>query len=162
MSQDHASITPIYFNQTRTRLIIVSKWYAKRGHFDRQANQSRECGGEHCAVCRDGQGSHPLFYAVGEDPAGLLRLVCLRKRHSELVHLMQLNHTDGQGQEIVAYKTGPAPNSPIKVDLGGIWDCTTVDVDAFMECVLLKPLLVKSPTLKSATPPLQERRASVH
>lgn len=157
MSQ-FASIRPITFTTEKVRLIIASRWYARKAHFDLEANRHRECAGENCAFCRSSSPPHPLFYAVGELPDGSLRLVCLRKRHAELVHVMQLQHEDGLGQEIVAYKKGTAKNSPIEVELGGVWEVEFVDADAFMQTVLLPAITKKPTTLRDSTPPLQDRR----
>lgn len=152
MNEQYRSITPLKITQERVRGIIASEWYQYLAHYDLQAERHRECGGAGCALCGDQAKPHVLYYAVMELHDRTLRLICLRKRHSELVHVLRTNYQEGIGAELELYKRGSAPNSPIQADYLGDWDVEPVHADAFMTTVLLPPLMRKAPTLRAADP----------
>lgn len=151
-------IRPLKITQQRVRVIIASDWYEFSAHWDRTAGQSRECAGAGCFFCGDQSKPHPLYYAVGEDHHRTLWLVCLRRRHSELVHHLRASRGDGVGPELELWKSGSAPNSPIRAEVVGEWDVESINADAFMQTVLLPGLTRKPPTLRAADP-LKDRAA---
>ena len=107
-------------------------------------------------LCRSENRPLVRFYSCVELVDGDLRLLELRKRHSETVHLLQLQHEEGQGHELEVWKAGPARNSPVRVEVLGTWDVEPVNLDAFMDFVCLPALNKKPTTLKSDTNPLKE------
>lgn len=158
MSDSLRQIRPLKVGTDRIRVITASAWYAVATHWDTQAGRSRRCGGDDCLLCRSENRPLVRFYSCVELVGGELRLLELRKRHSETVHLLQLQHVEGQGHELEVWKTGPARNSPVRVEVLGTWDVEPVNLDSFMDFVCLPALLKKPNTLRQTTPPLQERR----
>ena len=145
---EHAKIRPLQITREPVRLIIASDWYTFQAHWEGGGQKPRECAGQGCLLCRTVSPPHVRHYSVGELATGELRLLCLRKRHSELVHHLRVSRVEGVGHELEVYKTGPAPNSPIRADLIGEWDVDQIEADAFMSTVLQEPLTSKRPTLR--------------
>ncbi len=156
MSESARKIRPLKVGPDRIRLITCSAWYFVPTHWDTQAGRSRRCGGEDCLLCRTENRPVHRYYNCVELASGELRLLEFRKRHSETVHLLQLQHVEGQGHELEVWKAGPARNSPVCVEVLGTWDVEPVNLDSFMDFVCLPALKKKPSTLKSDTNPLKE------
>lgn len=153
---ERGKIRPYYASSDSFRIIIASEWYTFQAHFDRSANQSRECAGAGCALCGESSKPHVLYAAVGEMSDRTLGFICLRARHSELVQHLRASRVEGVGPELEIYKRTPAKNSPIIADYIGDWDVEPVNADAFMATVLLPALTRKPPTLRQSPKLLQD------
>lgn len=153
MSESQRKIRPLQVTHERLRVITVSEWFALATHWDKEVWRSRRCGGGECLLCcRD---NRPLvrYYSCVELPNNELRLLELRKRHSETVHLLQLQHEPGVGHELEVWKNGSAKNSPVQVEVLGTWDIEPVNLATFMEFVCLPPLTKRKPQLRDDDDP---------
>lgn len=155
MSEKLRQIRPLKITTERVRCITCSEFYAVPTHWDGSVGRSRRCAGDDCLLCRSENRPLVRFYVCVELPGDDLRLLELRKRHSETVHVLQLQHEEGIGYELEVWKTGTARNSPVSVEVLGTWDVETVNLDAFMDFVCLPPLTRRPNQLISGNNPLK-------